>query len=373
MERRLLITLVLTVFAGCLNAQDTKVGLVPRVINYFANSNKPKDKPFDCSVIAGPFYNSTTSFAIGGGISAQYSMDSSDSLLNKSNLSVLGKVSIKGMVEMEVNGNNYMKGDRSRWHYRLRVASSPMYFWGIGYDMGIANENKTKYKQVKVSFKPDYVFRLCKNLYFGPVANLKYAYTYDFANNALIGYQNNNIFSVGVGASLQYDSRDFALNAYRGQYLKVEYLSYPKFANNYQFNSSEIFFSTYHPLWKKAVLAVEYHSLFNFGSNVPWTMLAQVAEDNGHMRGYYQGRYCDKNIVEAQLEIRQRLVKRFGVVAFAGAANVFGSFDEICMRKTLPNYGLGVRWEFKERVNVRLDVGMTKNKPGVIVNINEAF
>ena len=43
-------------------------------------------------------------------------------------------------------------------------------------------------------------------------------------------------------------------------------------------------------------------------------------------------------------------------------------------KHTLPNYGLGYRWEFKKRVNVRLDYGFgRKGQSGFMFSINEAF
>lgn len=39
----------------------------------------------------------------------------------------------------------------------------------------------------------------------------------------------------------------------------------------------------------------------------------------------------------------------------------------------LPNGGIGIRWEFKKNVNVRLDYGFGKGESGIIFNINEAF
>ncbi len=68
-------------------AESAKKGVVPKVINYFRNSNKVSQKTFDCSVVAGPFYNATTSFAIGGGISALYTWDKTDPTLTRSSLS----------------------------------------------------------------------------------------------------------------------------------------------------------------------------------------------------------------------------------------------------------------------------------------------
>ena len=90
------------------------------------------------------------------------------------------------------------------------------------------------------------------------------------------------------------------------------------------------------------------------------------------MRGYYEGRYRDKHCLAAQVELRQHVWRRNGIVVWIGAGNVFhnsSTFNHI-----LPNYGIGYRWEFKKRVNVRLDFGMGKSgQSGFTFNINEAF
>ena len=343
------------------------------LVNYLRNANKESECPFDCSFVVGPFYNATTSFALGGGISGLYSWDRDDKNLKKSTLSAIAKVSIRGMVCLEVTGRNYMRRDRQRWNYRLEVSNAPMKFWGIGYNQGLNDENKTSYKRTRIIFHPDYLFRLCRNLYVGPMLNFNWTQARDLDSLELIGKQRTSIVSAGVGGTLLYDSRDFAQNAYSGQYLRVEQVYYPGGINRKAFYSTDITFSTYHGLWRTAVLAIELHSLLTYGSQVPWTMLARVADDSNRMRGYYEGRYCDRGIVEMQVELRQRLPKRFGLVFFAGAANVFPDLPAINLRHTLPNYGTGLRWEFKKRVNIRLDLGMTKNRPGVVFNINEAF
>ena len=43
------------------------------------------------------------------------------------------------------------------------------------------------------------------------------------------------------------------------------------------------------------------------------------------------------------------------------------------LKKSLMNFGVGYRWAFKENVNVRLDLGFTRNGMGFAFNINEAF
>ena len=58
---------------------------------------------------------------------------------------------------------------------------------------------------------------------------------------------------------------------------------------------------------------------------------------------------------------------------WVGAGTIFPNFSELEARHILPNYGFGYRWEFKKRVNVRLDLGFGKHQTGFIFNINEAF
>ena len=91
------------------------------------------------------------------------------------------------------------------------------------------------------------------------------------------------------------------------------------------------------------------------------------------MRGYYEGRYRDKGAMDAQIELRQHVWKRNGVAVWAGAGTIFPRLSEFTPKHILPNYGFGYRWEFKKRVNVRLDLGFGKHQTGFIFNINEAF
>ena len=90
------------------------------------------------------------------------------------------------------------------------------------------------------------------------------------------------------------------------------------------------------------------------------------------MRGYYKGRYRDKHMASAQVELRQHVWKRSGITVWGGAGSVF--HDKHSAKHVLPNFGVGFRWEFKKNVNVRLDYGFGKaGQSGFIFNINEAF
>lgn len=354
------------------SGKDEKKNPFKWIGNYLKNANKEKNKPFDFSLLLGPSYTATTSLGLGVAASGLYSLDRSDSTLQKSNVSLYGNASIAGMLSIGVRGNNFFRKDRFRINYQTYIFTFPSYIWGIGYNDGCNGANKSEYSRVKFQFKPDFQFKIFKHTYLGAVVDVSWVNAYGFERPELIHGQDQHVQNYGLGLNLIYDSRDFVLNAYRGNYFRLEQMFYPSWmGNTYSFTYTDLTYSAYRKVWKGGVMAMELHGLLNYG-NVPWTMLAQVGTMN-RMRGYYEGRYRDRNILEGQVELRQHIKGRNGVVAWIGFANVFHNFDNIWLRETLPNYGVGYRWEFKKRVNVRLDLGFTKDSPNVSFNINEAF
>ena len=91
------------------------------------------------------------------------------------------------------------------------------------------------------------------------------------------------------------------------------------------------------------------------------------------MRGYYEGRYRDKNMMTAQLELRQHVWRRNGIVVWAGLGTVFDRFSQIDSDRLLPSYGIGYRWEFKKRVNIRVDLGFGRHSTAFAMGIHETF
>lgn len=162
-------------------------------------------------------------------------------------------------------------------------------------------------------------------------------------------------------------------NPHKGYYLNITQCFRLKFlGNDYAFSTTDLRTSYYHPVWEGGLLAGELRGTFNFG-NPSWAMMALLGNSYS-MRGYYEGRYRDKHKIEGQVELRQHVWKRNGVVVWIGAGTVFNKFSALRMDRVLPNYGIGYRWEFKKNVNVRLDYGFGKNgQSGFIFNINEAF
>ena len=357
--------------------QDTlkkRPGLFTRIINYFGDANMEKpEKKFDVNFIGGPYYSSDMKLGLGLVGAGMYRMNGCSKEMQPSNVSLFGSVSTVGFYMLGIRGNNLFPKDRYRLNYSMSFYSFPSYFWGIGFYQGNNDVNKTKIKRFQSKLKAEFLFRLGKEFYLGPVLVWDYARAQDVNKDYMYLFDGMSLVqrNYGVGASVQYDTRDFISNASRGIYAYLSQTFRPSWLGNDQaFSTTEFQLRGYKSVWKGGILAGELKGMFNFG-NPSWAMMAELGGSNS-MRGYYEGRYRDKHSMSVQVELRQHVWRRNGITVWAGAGNVF--HDSRTFKKILPNFGIGYRWEFKKRVNVRLDLGFGKSgQNGFIFNINEAF
>jgi outer membrane translocation and assembly module TamA len=93
------------------------------------------------------------------------------------------------------------------------------------------------------------------------------------------------------------------------------------------------------------------------------------------MRGYYEGRFRDRNYITGQLEFRQMIWKRIGVVGFLGAGQVNDKTTKLSLSEFKPSYGFGLRYviDLEEKINVRADFAWGTGTNGVYFGINHAF
>lgn len=145
-------------------------------------------------------------------------------------------------------------------------------------------------------------------------------------------------------------------NASKGIFIKAEAKWYPEWLGNTRrtFGRFTLTFDFYQKLWKGAVLACDLYADATAGTP-SWHMYAKMGGME-RMRGYYEGRYRDKKLVETQIELRQKIYRRHGIVGWIGGGQVWGT-DKFRWDNTLYSFGCGYRFEFKNRMNIRLDYG----------------
>ena len=357
--------------------QDTltkKKSLLTRFLDYFNDANKNKEhKKFDFSIIGGPHYSTDTKLGIGLVAAGLYRANANDTLLPPSNVSLFGDVSTVGFYMLGIRGTHIFPQDKYRADYTIYFYSFPCKFWGMGYDMGDDDSNKSDMKRWQARFKASFLFHMGDNLYLGPMVSYDYVIGRRIERPELLNGMDQHTWHIGAGFSAVYDTRDVLTYPHRGFYINLSQCFRPRFmGNDYAFSTTELQVDAYQRVWKGAILAEDFRTMLNFG-NPSWGMMALLGNSNS-MRGYYEGRYRDKHKMEAQVELRQHVWKRNSLTTWVGAGTVFHKFCEMRSRHILPNFGIGYRWEFKKNVNVRLDYGFGKaGQTGFLFSINEAF
>ena len=187
--------------------------------------------------------------------------------------------------------------------------------------------------------------------------------------------------SVFAGPSVIFDSRNNNTYTTSGMivttYLNIMQGMFSN--NNYQggfFNMEYAF--EFFSLNKQLVLGLDVQEQSLVGGQSPFYLLPALGSDE-MMRGYYNGRFRDRNFLAGQTELRYRVSKRFGIVGFAATGEVFHTgFDP---RDLKPDYGGGVRYFFdvQKGLSIRMDYGVGEKRPGesrqqgLYVALGEAF
>lgn len=192
--------------------------------------------------------------------------------------------------------------------------------------------------------------------------------------------ENGNIQGAngGVVSSLGlislYDSRDNYNYPSKGTYLEVLALpNYKQLGSDFEFTRFSVDYVKFLSR-KKSTLAINLFAVSILGE-APFNELAFIGGRN-KMRGYFEGRYRNRNLLMAQAEYRRFLFWKLGMVAFAGYGVVTRDIDQFQTANIKPSGGLGVRYRLsdEEKINIRLDFGYgADGNSGVYLTIGEAF
>lgn len=349
-------------------------GFVNKIWEYLQNSNKSQDEgKIDFGLLIGPHYSTDKKLGLGIVAAGLYRVDRADTLSPPSDVTLYGDVTTGHYYKIGIRGIHIFPYDKFRIDYNGSFDSFKSDFWGIGYDNDNNDNNKSTMQRLQVHFNVSWLWRLTHGLYAGATAVYDFVYADYVERLELLNGMNRRLWNIGGGISLVYDTRNNLTNPKRGVYINVSQLFRPAFlGNKYAFTTTDLRVDIYRMLWEGGVIAADLRSTFNFG-NPSWGMMSQLGGVYS-MRGYFEGRYRDKNKLESQVELRQHVWRRNSITVWTGVGTVFNKFREISVSHLLPNFGIGYRWEFKKNINLRLDYGFgKKGQQGLIFNVKEAF
>ncbi|WP_162054633.1 BamA/TamA family outer membrane protein [Pontibacter pamirensis] len=273
--------------------------------------------------------------------------------------------------------------DKSRWFFlgKLRFQSFPMLYHGIGPDSPAEHLALVEATQMQV--KERVLRQIRPNLYIGPQLDYQRMASVDFISptDAHVAEPagSKGSANTGLGLGIIYDNRHNVLNVRDGLFSELALIRYDRLWNS-DFKFTSIFSDNriYKPIGRSNVLAAQLIGQFNVG-NMPFNQLALLGGES-IMRGYYTGRFRDKNQLAAQVEYRflplpLSFSSRIGASVFASTGTVFPDFSHLNAKNLKVAGGGGLRYLLfpKKDIYTRADIAFTNEGTGFYILIGEAF
>ncbi len=209
---------------------------------------------------------------------------------------------------------------------------------------------------------------------------------FDFSTNDVLDISSNPYLNTGevtgsdggkvsgLGWGWLLDRRDNIFFPTMHGYYKFRMLYYGRtFGSDFTYNWFVLDLRQYFPVGQSGTVATQFYGEFTTGSP-PFFRLPALGGPY-RMRGYFYGRYRDREYLTAQVAYRQIVWWRLGVAAFAGLGEVADNFNEFALKGLKYSYGFGLRFVFdkEEKINIRMDIGFGKDTSGIYFALEEAF
>lgn len=267
--------------------------------------------------------------------------------------------------------------DNSNYHFKgmLEYLKFPSYFYGIG--TNAAEDNEEEFTPEQYILETSLKYQFFPQFYFG--------LGYDFDKFSLIKKDSGGVLKDGtiVGSEgginsvikviTTYDSRDSRFWPVSGYFGEIIYgVSNSYTGSDFDYTSVMVDLRKYFFLINRFALANQVY-FESVNGDAPFNHLPQVGGDF-LMRGYYTGRYTDKNMYILQTELRFPVWRKFGITVFGDIGDVAPEVTGFRSENIKSTYGFGLRYRINdEKTNVRVDFGFGDNTFGFYISFAEAF
>ena len=306
-----------------------------------------------------------------------FRIDHHDSLSRTSNIQVLTLYSMKKQFVAAINGTIYFPNENYILNHRFSYSYFPDKYWGIGSHSKESSEESYKFKQYYVYMH--LMKKVSKDFFLGVLYEQQRLLTMHYLPGGMFDKESipgrKGYLVSGTGLSATLDNRNNAFSPDKGTYIQASARFFSS-AIGSDFNYVNIVqdIRKYIPA-KKGIFAFQLFNYMNIGRHIPLRSMAALGGDN-IMRGYYNGRFRDRQQLVIQAEYRVPVYNRWGIVFFTSAGDVTGGLMNYSIGSLKYAYGSGIRFALNkaEKLNLRLDYGMTSTgNKGFYLQLGEAF
>lgn len=181
----------------------------------------------------------------------------------------------------------------------------------------------------------------------------------------------------GLGIAVSHDTRDDTFFPFAGHFIQINAVRYTQqLGSDYSFARTTLDSRQYIAVGGRHVLALHQYASINRGT-VPFQELSMLGDSSpALMRGYYSGRFRDRDMAVLQAEYRAPLPPGpWALAFFAGTGAVGRNLGELASEDLKWSGGAGLRYRASrtEAVNLRLDLARAEDSSGIYFNVFEAF
>ncbi len=309
-----------------------------------------------------------TGIEAGGSVLYSFYTDTVNPATRVSNIFGYATATTKGQSRFSISTNYWTPGNRYHITAAVSYINFPFDYYGVGNNTLKQNQDRLGHKRFKGSVTGEKY--IGGNFYLGLTAGLQHFAFEDDKPGGIYETLPASAQPKGgtlllAGPSIVFDNRNNVTYTTKGAVVNA-YFNFIKGIyreNDYRGGFFNIEYAQFFPLSKRWVIGLNAQQQTLVGNRQPFYMLPSLGNDE-IMRGYYNGRFRDKNLLAAQTELRYRISDRFGVVGFAGAGKVYA--DDFNFENLKPSYGLGGRYFFdvEKGLSMRVDYAIGEKRPG---------
>ena len=317
------------------------------------------------------FYSDETRWAGGAGV--QW-VRQTKSKKHSSSIGIIGFYTQNKQYVFQISPDLYLKAGAYLFSAGIGHSYYPDKFYGIGNHTHRDDEEDFTYRSFGI--RPSVQKRLFANLYVGV--------QYDFSDEKLTEIEEGKLLASGTisgsnggsvsgfGLVASWDSRNDNLYPTQDSYHQFTAIFYQSaLGSDFNFDSYRLDLRHYLRVFNQQILALQGIISINTG-NPPFQSLNPLGL---FLRGYYQNRFVDKNLIAGQAEYRLPLIGRFGLVGFVGCGQVARIIENFAIQELKPSAGFGIRFAVvpEQKVNLRIDFGFGKDDSSFDISLMELF
>jgi outer membrane protein assembly factor BamA len=334
--------------------------------------------PSGTSIIPFPFvfYTPETKVGFGGTVITLFRLSQGTSQDQPSRFSPLFIYTQKKQIVALLGTELFFGAGRYRLNAGVGYSKFPNTVWGIGNDT--PDELEEDFTPRVISAEVQFQTRVAPAWYIGG--------RIEFAKRRLIEIDTAGLIAAGElpgtedgrilagGLLVTWDTRDNTVNPRRGGFRQFgASVNDSAFGSDYDYSRYSLDVRQYLALAPGHVVAFRGYGVASVGTQ-PFDVLPQLGGE-ALLRGYYGGRYRDRNLVAVQAEYRAHVWKRIGAIGFVSAGRVSHNLSDMDFTGLKPAAGFGLRFLLApdEGLNLRADWGFGNGSSGFYLGLGEVF